>query len=120
MALEAGGRWQWHEKNYGRCESFMRIMVFMKGHAASRFPAILCALFLAIIAPSAQPTPTGGASNSNPGKNDQGPAFSFNVQSFPRIEIVSPIVGLIAAVGFTHLLQRRRNAQVEAWARIDR
>jgi hypothetical protein len=42
------------------------------------------------------------------------------LRAVEKPEAISPILGLIAAVGVTHLLHRRRTAQVRAWTSLDR
>ena len=95
----------------------MRIMVFMKPSVARRFQSIRCALFLALAAahaPAAYPPPV-------PKLNVQKSLERISpLPVLPKIEMLCPVVGLVVAIGITHLLQRRRNAQVQAWTRIDR
>lgn len=78
----------------------------------------LCALAFALTlgsvsATAALPLPkTGlGSGNSN---------STTVLQVVEKPEAISPIIGLIAAVSVTHLLHRRRTAQVRAWTSLDR
>ncbi len=43
----------------------------------------------------------------------------MNLSPVPEMDALYPIMSLLAAVAFTHVLRRRRTAQVEAMARID-
>ena len=51
---------------------------------------------------------------------NDGIKFSMNLSPVPEMAALYPILSLIAAVAFTHVLRRRRSAQVAAIARDDR
>jgi len=94
----------------------MRIMVFMKRNPAPRCQILLCALVLALVGWSgAHSSPAAPVPELRVPSRAQLSAS----QAFLKIEVLCPIVGLAVAIGATHFLQRRRNAQVQAWTRID-
>lgn len=50
---------------------------------------------------------------------NDGVKFTMNLSPVPEMDALYPIMSLLAAVAFTHVLRRRRTAQVEAMARIE-
>ncbi len=51
---------------------------------------------------------------------NDGVKFTMNLTPVPEMSSLCPIIGLIAAIGFTHLLRRRRSAQLLAIKISDR
>ena len=129
---ELYGTYIWHENNCGRCNSFMRIMVFMKrdaqdplvllppdsdmkkplapslAAARQRRPLYwaLAALASLCIALSAQASVTKTAFPPSP--------IEMKIASSPGKDALYPALGLLAAVASTHILRRRRLAQLES------
>ena len=129
----------WHEKSYGHCESFMRIMVFMTpdGETSSSpdafnaktiralpsrtFPRwfrwIPAAIAYGWIAVSTQATVNAPALHSRP---ESWNVVTSTLSVIPGQEAFYPILGLLAAVASTCFLRRRRLAQLEATAATER
>ena len=66
-------------------------------------------------------TSSAGGSNatSDPGRNDRASfnesrKFTLKLPLLSQMNALCPLVGLLAAIGFTHILRRRRIAQLEA------
>ncbi len=57
--------------------------------------------------------------DSNSGSSRDGVQLGSLLTPVPGMQAFFPMVSLFAAVAFTHLLQRRRSAQLEALARIE-
>lgn len=51
---------------------------------------------------------------------NDGVKFTMNLTPVPEMSSLCPIIGLIAAIGLTHLLHRRRSAQLQAIKISDR
>ena len=121
----------WHEKSYGHCESFMRILVFMTPTGETSvlrdaFRTRFCGRWIrwiagvvvyAWVAASTQAMVNSPAFQSRPESLN---VVTSTLSVIPGQETFYPVLGLLAAVASTYFLRRRRLAQLEATAAAER
>ncbi|MEO6971332.1 MAG: hypothetical protein ABI217_10600, partial [Chthoniobacterales bacterium] len=128
----------WHEKSYGHCESFMRIMVFMRNDCALPDPAAALVvktprfrprpclrsfrwiLSAAVCGWAAASTHADLASSTSPLHHQDLAAVTSTLSILRGPETFYPVLGVLAAVVSTYILRRRRVVQLEAMAAAER